>query len=312
MTPFNECRKNSCRFTNWLPGFSRGYKLVRHGSASNWGIAFLFSIIVVFLLAYASLQLRRESGRHSPSDGTVRVYCAAGVVQPVETIIAAYNRQPFENRIEVVRTGGSGELAGQIKTEFETGLAFGAELYITADDELLSQAQQDGIVRERFRVAIQKPVIAVAADSGLSIASLAELVNRQDIRFGIASQGAAIGKITRAIARRDGVLQKLESRKSTDSENVMTLAQALVTGSLDAAIVWDTTVSQINAAQDNRNPTLRIAAMADPLDHYKSQIAIGVVTLSKKPAACLKFARYLTAPETGRQVFRDFGYSVAE
>ena len=39
----------------------------------------------------------------------------------------------------------------------------------------------------------------------------------------------------------------LEERKATDAENVMTLAQALVAGSLNAAVIWDTTVSPVES-----------------------------------------------------------------
>ena len=78
------------------------------------------------------------------SQTIVRVYCASGVAKPVEQIIQKYN-QAFQTKIEIVRTGGSGELMGQIKTEFATELVGGADLYITADDQMLAKAHDEGV-----------------------------------------------------------------------------------------------------------------------------------------------------------------------
>ena len=45
-----------------------------------------------------------------------------------EQVLASYNQQN-SIRAEIVRVGGSGELAGQIKTEHEAGVAEGADLF---------------------------------------------------------------------------------------------------------------------------------------------------------------------------------------
>ncbi|MEM7457556.1 MAG: substrate-binding domain-containing protein [Planctomycetota bacterium] len=269
-------------------------------------MAFLGSAIVIAALIFSALLLRPDARRDSASGEVVRVYCASGIAKPVEEVIAAYNEQ-FGTRIEIVRTGGSGELAGQIRTEFESGVRDGADIYVTADDLLLENAHQNGVIAERFPLAEQKPVIAVAADSGLEFATLKELVESPDTRFGVASSRAAVGKLARSIAGRDGVLSSLESQKATDGENVMTLAQALVAGSLDAAVIWDTTVAQLNSA--GPEDVLKIACPADSLDEYKSNIAVGVVATTSHPTACLRFARFLTAPEKARASFENYGFS---
>ncbi len=292
--------------------FFGGSKYSRRGAISRVLILLIVSILLVVLLGYFALRLRPDAHRTTFSQTTVRVYCASGVAQPVEQVINFYN-QAYGVNVQIVRTGGSGELAGQIKTEFETGLLGGADLYITADDQLLAKAHHEGLVAERLSLAEQKPVIAVATSSNLTIRNLRDLVQMNDIKYGIASERAAIGKLTRRIAKRDGVLMELESNKATDSENVMTLAQALVAGSLDAAVIWDTTVAQINESNgQSEQPRLKIAAVADPLNEFQSKIAIGVVSATEAPTECLKFARYLTAPETGKAAFEAFGFAFVE
>ena len=269
---------------------------------------FLSSMLLVGALAYVGLKIRPDAQR-TRSNSMVRVYCASGIAKPVEELIANYN-ESYDAHVEIVRTGGSGELAGQIKTEFETGLIGGADIYITADDLMLAKAFSEGIIAERFSLAVQKPVIATAANSELGFDSISELVHSDGIKYGIASERAAVGRMIRQIAKRDGVLAELESNKATDSENVMTLAQALVAGSLDAAVIWDTTVSQVNQTnQLDDEPILKIAAVADPSSEFQSNIAIGIVSTTKTPTEGLKFARYLTAPETSRMPFEKYGFS---
>ena len=274
-------------------------------------LLFVSSIFVVIGLAYTGLMIRPDAQLNADAT-TVRVYCASGVSKPVEEVIAAYNEM-FDVKIEIVRTGGSGDLAGQIKTEFETGLVGGADIFITADDLLLDQAYSAGIVSERFPLARQQPVVAVTAASEIAITSVRDLVQMKNFKFGIAADNSAVGRIIRKIAKRDGFLTELESQKAADAENVMTLAQAIVVGSLDAAVIWDTTVSQIN--QTNRNndaPLLKIAVFADPTNEFSSNIAIGIVTSSRTPTECLKFARYLTSAKKSRAVFERYGYSIID
>lgn len=286
---------------------SGSQRIRRLGSVSNLVYFVLGSLCVVVVLGILTLRLRPNAVRGNVGQESVRIYCAAGVAKPVQRLIDEYNRE-FGTTVELVRTGGSGELAGQIRTEFEAGIERGADLYITADDFLLEKAHREGIVAERMPLAEQTAVIAVAADSTLPIGNMAELVERSGLRFGVASNRAAIGKIARKIAKREGLLEALESRKTTDSENVMTLAQSLVTGSLQAGIIWDTTVSQINLASGNDGLKLKIAAYADKENQWRSNIAIGVLERCSSPAAGLRFARYLTAPETGQEAFEDFGF----
>ena len=254
----------------------------------------------------ATLNLRPDAARSNRQTDRLRVYCAAGVAKPVEKVIASYNKA-YNANVEIVRTGGSGELAGQIKTEFATDVQDAADLYLSADDILLEKAHQEGVIAERFPIAEQRPVIAVRADSGLEISSLRTLLSHTGTKFGLASERAAVGKLVREIAKREGLLNELETRKATDAENVMTLAQALATGSLDAAVIWDTTVNQVN--QVDKQPVLKIAAYADDRNLLKSNIAIGVLSSTPTPTSALKFCRYLSGSTESEQAFRQFGFA---
>ena len=277
----------------------------RQGSASKLVIFLISSILLVLALGMAALRLRPDAARKDSQSDRVKVYCAAGVAKPVEKVIAQYNRL-YQANIELVRTGGSGELLGQVTTEFETGMADAADLYLSADDQLLKTAHLKSIVSERFPLAEQRPVIAVRADSQLEFDSLRELIFDNNVRFGLASERAAVGKLVRRIAKNQSCLDELESRKTTDAENVMTLAQALATGSLDAAIIWDTTVNQLNQLSDQ--PQLKIATVADQSNTLKSNIGVGVISSSRSVTSALKFCRFLTGAEESKKAFQEFGF----
>ena len=277
----------------------------RSGSVSGLLLFGLLSFMLVVALSVAALNLNQSFGSSNHDVDKVRIYCAASVAKPAEKVVTAFNEK-FDLHVEIVRIGGSGELAGQIKMESETGVKNGADLFLSADDMLMGKAMQEGIFAKRFPVAQQRPVIAVRSGSPLKVSSLQELVSTP-CKFGVASKRAAIGKMVRDIAAEHGVLSLLESQKATDAENVMTLAQGLTTGSLDVAIVWDTTVSQINAAA--KSDVLRIASMADPGHSKTSRIEIGIVSSSIHSATADKFCNFLSGSRESRDAFQSFGFT---
>ena len=276
----------------------------RTGSMARLLLFMLTSLLTVVVLGFAALQLRPDANRIDNSN-TVRVYCAASVAGPIEEVLHSYN-ETYGANVEVVRTGGSGELAGQIKTEHTAGIEDGADLYLTADEMLLKKGRDEGIITQRFAIAEQRPVIAVSSDSSLQFNSLSEMVANNRIRFGVASQRAAAGKIVRSIAEETGLLKQLETGKATDAENVMMLAQALAAGSLDAAVIWDTTVNQLN--QVGNGPVLKIACNADSTNQVKSKIEIGVLSTTDVPTPALKFCHYLSGSGQARSAFQKFGF----
>ncbi len=278
------------------------------GAMNLWVMAGL-SVLVLLFLGWLALRLRPEAKRETSAESAaLRIYCASGMLAPVQEILDRYNRE-FGTKHEIVRSGGTGELAGQLAIEFETAgnldQRFGGDIFVSADSSVLDVARREGRIAERFAVAYQRPVIAVAADSEVKIRDLRSL-SQSELRYGICVPQAAVGTLVKQIAQRDGYWVELERRKRTDSPNVMNLAQAVVSGSLDAAVIWDSTVAQIN--RQSSEPRLKIAALADPGDSLKSEVELGVVADSPHPTAALRLARYMTAPELNREIWEGAGF----
>ncbi len=281
----------------------------RAGSVSALLLALIGSVLVMGLLIWAALMIRPDAARNEAQVDLVRIYCAASIARPVADVIEVYNRK-YNANVQLVRTGGSGELAGQIATEVETDMKNGADLYLSADDLLLATAHQQGVIAERFTLATQQPVIAVRSGSSLTFDSMNSLLARKSVKFGVASSRAAVGKMARNLANRDRLLEQLEARKSLDAENVMILAQALTTGSLDAAIIWDTTVTQINNAAGE--DLLVIAAELDDADGSNNGIGIGVLSNTSVPTSALKFCRFLSGAAESRAAFQRYGFTFGQ
>lgn len=280
----------------------------RSASGSHLLIATLTSIFVVFALLFCAGAISQNKDSKSRSDSDIIVYCAAGIANTIEQIANQFNSQnDFQVRIE--RVGGSGELAGQIKSENETEILHGASLFISNDDQLPALSEFSKVFEDVFELAAQRPVIAASADQERDLEDLESLIKSSDFRFGVASEHAAIGKLTRQIASQAGLLDELERRKTTDAENVMVLAQAVVIGNLEAAVIWDTTVLQVNSGHDSA--VLKIIGNAD----RSSQTTVGksvVAMVSKKldPSQSKrrkKFVDHLRG-EDSKQILRQAGY----
>ena len=290
----------------------RGFLKTRSfGLISNLLLAAVASIIAVVVLGYMAVSIRPDAKIDVSAAKTVRVYCAAGVAGPLEQLVQAFNKQS-SYQIQIARIGGSGELAGQIKTEFDTAVLNSAHLLVTNDDHLLKQPSMVGICDQQFVLAIQRPVIAVSAESRLELRGIETMLLDKDIKYGIASKRAAIGSLARKIAQHHDVLAELERRKSVDAENVMVLAQALVTGSLDAAVIWNTTVSQIN--NQSNSTILKIAGPADSANPTTSNVTACIVAShnNREAVGAKSFIEFLIDRENREQVFESFGFESAQ
>ena len=246
-----------------------------------------------------------------PRRPEIRVYCAAAVAQPVELALAEYRRR-YDIDAEVTRAGGSGKLLGQIVMEAETNLPRGADLYISADKQLIERGRQRELIAEQWPMASQRAVIAVPVNAGhpqQAPRTLAEMID--DTKFGIANSNAAIGQVARSLAAESQLLEPMNRRCAFEAENVMQLAQALKTGALEAAIVWDTTVIQINRHADES--VLRVAAeLKGTPDSQLGVISVGIVSRTPLPGEALRLVRFLTDTDGGLPFLEQFGFEVIE
>lgn len=245
------------------------------------------------LLAMAGLVmlLWQPSWRRQQSDELV-LYCAAGLVKPVEAICADYE-QEYGVKVRV-EPGGSGTLLSKLKVSPERG-----DVFLAAEESYLRDARSEGLIAEVLPAAKQHAVIAVRPGNPKKIASPQDLL-RPDVSVALPNpELAAVGRSVRR-ALSGGQWETLAARVKEPGAKVSLVgtvneaAQAVKIGSADTALVWNSTARQFD-----------LEFIEVPLFREKTaeQAVIGVVAASERPTQALHFARYLTARDRGQRAF---------
>ncbi len=248
--------------------------------------------------------------RVDDSTRTIRISCAAGLRFPLEEVARMYEEE-YGIVIEP-QYGGSNTLLNQLEIDKFSHV----DLYLAADDYYTRAAREKGLAAETFSLAMMRPVLAVRRDSGLQIESFAEILDSQ-LSIAIAHPDqASIGQIgyDRLSERPFGDTNMWEAldrhitqqRRGVYKPTVNDVASDVRLGSVDAGIIWDSTVAM---------PTFRdeLVGFALPeLEGDPVRISLCVLNASRQPTAALKFARYLTARDRGLPVFAAHGMEPVE
>lgn len=246
----------------------------------------LFVVLFLGALAGAAwVTLKPKKGSTAP----LTVFCAAGMKKPVDEIAAAYQR---ETGTEVrLQFGGTGTLLSQLQ------IAKQGDLFIAADDGALADARKLGVTKEELQLVKQKPVIAVAKGNPKQVDGIAAL-KKPELKLALANpEAASIGRVTKKLlgTEWDALAAKAAVMKPTVTE----IAADLSLGAVDAAIVWDSTVSQFKGLE---------AVSPPEFAKHDEYATAAVLSSSTQPAEALRFARYLAAPEKGGAIFQKLGF----
>ena len=268
----------------------------RVGTMSLLAVASAFTVVVLSYVLW-----RMADQRHRPSDlkvlGTssksaqrIVLYCAAGMRYPMAEIVKRYEQ---ETGIQVeTQYGGSNTLLSQLE------VARSGDLYLAADESYIEKARRKGLVAESIPLAHMRPIIAVPRDNPHRIASIDDLLQKR-LKLALGDpEAAAVGKKTRRLLQASGQWERIEQltrRQGVFKPTVNEAANAVKIGTVDAAIVWDTTAAQYS----------ELTAITVPeLDAGEVLVTVGIVTASKQPTAALRFARYAGAEDRGLESFR--------
>lgn len=249
------------------------------------------AIVIVLLAAIGLLVLNHTGGsRNAGSDGgSLTVYCAAGMKVPVSAAADRFQEE-FGTKIQL-QYGGTGTLLGQLQ------VARRGDLFIAADDLSILRAREENVIAEVIPVVRQYPVIAVPRGNPKGVRGLEDLF-REDLKIAVANpEAASIGKATQAALgdRWDELAGQVAVMKPTVTE----LAADLTVGAVDAAVVWNSIVPQFKDLE---------AVTVDAFSSRADTVSAAVLRASTRPAAALKFARYLAAPDKGGAAFRKNGF----
>lgn len=219
------------------------------------------------------------------------LYCAAGMKPPVEAVAAEYRAR--YGVVTQIQYGGSGTLLSSLQ------IASTGDLYLAADETYLQRARDMGLVAEMLPVARMRPVIAVAKGNPKNILTIDDLL-REDIRVALANPDAAsVGKNAKRILSATGHWAALSHHARVFKPTVNDVANDVRMGAVDAGVIWDATANQYDELAAIRVPEFDAEAM---------QITIGVLRTSERPAAALRYARFLAGANAGLSEFARQGY----
>jgi len=234
---------------------------------------------------------------------TLIVYAAAGMRIPMEEIAQQYEDE-YEITLEI-QYNGSNTLLNQLQTDRFNQ----ADVYLAADDFYTDKAVELGLAIDTIPIAHQHPIVAVRKDSDKKIESFDDLL-RKDVRVAVANPDqAAIGKATRRqlTAVKAGESNRWEQLEQRVTESgvfkptVNDIATDVKIGTIDAAIIWNSTVAMPKYAED------LVGIEMPELSGDPDLISVAVLHSSTDLPSAYRFARYIAARDRGLKVFARYG-----
>lgn len=257
----------------------------------------------VGLIMLLVLLMRQGAQRPNTDEETLIVYAAAGMRVPMEEIAEAYESK-YDVNLEV-QYNGSNTLLNQLQADTFSN----ADVYLAADDFYTEKAISLGLAADTIPVAHQRPVIAVRRDSDKNIQGLRDLL-RDDVRVAVANpEAAAVGKATKRqltpIMEGNTSLWDQLSEHVTESgvfkPTVNDIATDVTIGTVDAAIVWDSTVAMPKYRDD------LVGVPVPELNGDPDLISVAVLNSSTSRPSAYRFARFVAARDQGLKTFEKFG-----
>lgn len=278
----------------------------RFGRVNALWVLLIGAVLLIVLLI--SL-MRVGPQQNDPDQETLIVFSAAGMRVPMEEIAQQYEDE-YGVKLEI-QYNGSNTLLNQLQTDKFSN----ADIYLAADDFYTDKAVELGLAVDTIPIAHQRPVIAVRKDSDKKIESIADLL-RDDVRVAVANPDqAAVGKAARKQLLKATVgdtnrweqLEKHVTENGVFKPTVNDIATDVQVGtSIDAAIVWDSTVAMPKYKDE------LIGISVPELDNDPNLISVAVLRSSENLTAAYRFARFIAAREKGLQIFAKYGTKPVE
>ena len=294
---------------------SQKFGIDRRGDTNPVVLVLIGAAVAVALLIAFLPGDSRDTG--VPTDRPLVMLVAAGMRNPVEKILLAYE-QEYGVRVEV-QYGGSNMLLNQLKVnKFEQ-----PDLFLAADAFYTDQAVADGLAAEVIPLARQEPVLAFRTDRSAEIDSWEDLLG-DGVRWSLADpEQAAIGRTTRAVLEslrrgddaRSNLWASLEDqtiRLGVFKPTVNEVANDIKIGAVDFGIVWSSTVASPDYSSDLSSIRFADLEQTATLSGLGDLVSVAVLTTSARPTEALKLARYLGASDRGLPVFESLGMMPVE
>ncbi|MGB9938461.1 substrate-binding domain-containing protein [Methanosarcina sp.] len=219
-------------------------------------------------------------------EGRQLTVCAgAGLVKPMNELI-----ENFENETGAdieVRYGGSAEIFGFL-TSKECDVFIPGDYYYTEQAMGRNYVFNDSVENLTLHI----PVIAVPAGNLANINRLEDLA-KPGLKLALGDpNGPAIGKVSETICIQAGILAAVENNTIVRTATVNQLLIYIVSGEVDAAIIWEDMASWGEASGK-----LEIVSIPEEKNKIKT-IPTAVSVYTEDPELAEAFNTYIASEET--------------
>lgn len=219
----------------------------------------------------------------------LKVYVAASAKDVVDAIARQFK---VETGIAVeVSPGSSSKLAKQIVEGAP------ADIFLSADAANADYLLEKKLVARRRDLLTNRLVVVVAADSKLTVASLADLGSDDVKQLAVAMEKVPAGEYARQALKKAAVWERVE-RKVVGGEDVRATL-AFVENGASAGIVYATDVMG--------NSRVRVELEVDPTLHSPIVYPLIVVNRDPMTPGTMKFYDYMASPK-GMEFFMQAGF----
>ncbi|MCF7936596.1 MAG: molybdate ABC transporter substrate-binding protein [Synergistales bacterium] len=238
------------------------------------------------------------AGGASAAERTLTLYCGAGLMHPMDELIAAFEERHDDVRIRPIYAG-SGELFGMIATR-ERG-----DVYVPGSEKYTRDAIREGMVFEEGTrdLCYHVPVILVPAGNPGDIHSLQDLTG-EGVEVALCdAKAAAIGKVADKLLAKNNLLEAVEANCSVRPSTTNQLLIYTATDQVDAVIAWED-----QALWGQSEGKVEIVQIAPELNTIKT-IPASVVAFTEQRGPAQAYVDFISSPE-GRQVWKKHGFPI--
>ncbi|MDR0912888.1 MAG: molybdate ABC transporter substrate-binding protein [Methanobrevibacter sp.] len=260
----------------------------------------IIGVIIIIILILTGIYFSGVLNNNNSSNekGEVYLLAGAGFSKVGPELVKAFNEKYPNIKINV-KYGGSGELFSILETQKQ------GDVFLPADYKYMGDAIKNDYIETNTVVNITKniPTIVVEAGNPKNITSLADL-GKSGVKVALGDPKVpAIGKASAQLLEKNNLTEKVTPNVEVYTSTVNQLLTYLVTGQVDAVIIWE----DMTSWKENEGK-IEVIKIPDN-ENIFSDIPVGVTKFAENKDASNKFAEFLYS-ENGKKVWEAWGFEI--
>lgn len=250
-------------------------------------------LTLLLICAGCSASGDEPGSRAAAANTELTVFAASSLTAAFKDAIGPDFEAEHDGTTVTFNFAASDALAGQIQSEGT------ADVFASASGTWMDAVDEDPGVTDRTDFVTNKLVIITPPDNPAGIMSIDDLAN-EGVQLVLAAEGVPVGDYARESLKSAGILTEAEANVVSNEEDNASVVAKITSGEADAAIVYDSDVSE--AAGNDVN------AVEIPEDvNVVATYPIAVVTGAPNADLAADFVAYVTGT-AGQATLETYGF----